>query len=302
LLGSSGDETLLGSSGDDKMDVNASTLQMLNQAYVEQGVSGVVDFIKPKIQSWVKELRENPKAAKRAETNIREFVASIAADYVDPQTGEPRLTGPVLDVATSFGPLGVGLGIIRRIGRSQIKLSDDVLVRAAANSNRGTLRDVTHVISKADAKKVAQLRKKRLTRRDGSRVDLSNMSDSDILRSIKPVSLKKAFGSAELNAAEKAGAKFTEKPSYLSDIKVGLSNKDVVKIENEIGYKLNSYKLSDVVEKYKGKVYPQGDLNIGALKNDDQMFILWDPPTNSRYLVDRSGATSYIRNWAKIGE
>jgi len=120
----------------------------------------------------------------------------------------------------------------------------------------------------------------------------------------KKISMMEAFGSQEMNDIADIGIKLQEKPGYLSEITTGMSSSQIPDVEKAIGYKLNSYNLADVVKKpdfvAADEIYPQGELIKSALKNDDQMFILWDPETKARYLVDRTGASSYIRNWTKI--
>jgi len=120
----------------------------------------------------------------------------------------------------------------------------------------------------------------------------------------KKISMMEAFGSQEMNDIADIGIKLQEKPGYLSEITTGMSSSQIPDVEKAIGYKLNSYNLADVVKKpdfvAADEIYPQGELIKSALKNDNQMFILWDPETKARYLVDRTGASSYIRNWTKI--
>jgi len=117
-------------------------------------------------------------------------------------------------------------------------------------------------------------------------------------------SMMEEFGSQEMNDIADIGIKLQEKPGYLSEITTGMSSSQIPDVEKAIGYKLNSYNLADVVKKHGKKTptssYATRHFVADALKNDDQMFILWDPETKARYLVDRTGASSYIRNWTKI--
>jgi len=119
-----------------------------------------------------------------------------------------------------------------------------------------------------------------------------------------PFSLRETFGSFEMNTLYDLGHTMHEKPDYFSDIKDTIGSRDIKEIEEAVGYKLNSYNIDDVLSPsvFKGQLikHPQNDLKPEALKYNDQMFILWDPKTKDRYLVDRTGAKKYIRHWTKI--
>lgn len=125
-------------------------------------------------------------------------------------------------------------------------------------------------------------------------VDISKM---------KKVPLYKAFGGPEYSSIRDAGFKFDEKPDYFESIKSEINVRDLPKIEQLIGRKLNSYKAEDLLDRYKdGSFYPQvPDTKFENLKDpDEETFIVWFPETNDRFLVNRTGATKYIRMWAHL--
>ena len=118
-------------------------------------------------------------------------------------------------------------------------------------------------------------------------VDVSNL---------EPVPLYKAFGGREYGNILDAGFNFTEKPSEFSDVEAEINVRDLAKIQELIGRKLNSYQASEILSRN----FPLSDAKFPNLKQDEETFIVWFPQSNNRYLVNRTGATKYIRMWARL--
>ena len=124
-------------------------------------------------------------------------------------------------------------------------------------------------------------------------VDTSNM---------KKIPLHHVFGDSEFSAILDAGYDFQEKPDYFEDIKKTINVRDVPKIEGLIGRKLNSYQAGQILLPSKRGTYgPQSSADWSVLKDpNERTFIVWFPKTNERFLVNRTGATKYIREWARL--
>ena len=121
----------------------------------------------------------------------------------------------------------------------------------------------------------------------------------------KPISLREAFGGAEYNTARDMGLEFMEKPSSMEDIMTLINPRQIPMLEEALGRSLNTYNRDDIVRPGRGskEFWPLGDIKPENLRSsDEEMFILRDPETNERHLVDRTGANSYIRMWSKIGD
>ncbi len=141
----------------------------------------------------------------------------------------------------------------------------------------------------------------------------------------KQVSLMSVFGGREQQALDSVGINFIEKPMSFSSIDnrvadgQGVSARQIKKLEELIGRKLQSYNAYDVLDinPVYGMDHPQTNANFNATKGEET-FILWFPPNpqidnwytkrnkypsitpNSRYLVNNTGASKYIRNWIKL--
>jgi len=119
---------------------------------------------------------------------------------------------------------------------------------------------------------------------------------------IKPLSMLQAFGSREMAAADEAGIKLTEKPSYWDDfegdgyaVKNNLDEVKLKRLEKTVG-KLKTYSGKDI---YGTDTKPRGPLAKVAKMPDEDMFIVkFDD--GSRYVADQTGANTYIRMWQKI--
>lgn len=118
-----------------------------------------------------------------------------------------------------------------------------------------------------------------------------------------PMTMMQAFGSEEMNILHKVGIKLTEKPSYWEDFEEdGFAAKDNIhelklkKAEKALGGKFRVYKGTDIygpVDKPKG---PLATMKSGVRPN---MFII-EFDDGSKYLVDVTQASTYIRMWQKI--
>lgn len=129
-------------------------------------------------------------------------------------------------------------------------------------------------------------------------------TDQKPINTSKPttVPLYKAFGQAEYVQMREAGFNFDEKPDYFDSIKSEINVRDLPKISQLIGGKLNSYEAVNILTKYKdGKFYPLLDAKFENLKNpEEETFIVWLPESNQRFLANRTGAKTYIRMWARL--
>ena len=123
---------------------------------------------------------------------------------------------------------------------------------------------------------------------------------------IQTVDMATAFGSPGLNAVEKGlGVSFAEKPESFRQLDADeptwdrryrtINDIDLARISRDYG-KLNTYSFNDIwghdistpCAYLRGAVVPTEDTFI-VINNRGQ-----------RYLVDRTGAQSYIRNWIRI--
>ncbi len=150
------------------------------------------------------------------------------------------------------------------------------------------------------------------------------------------ISMAQAFGGREYAAMDEVGIKFIEKPSSFSYINRGGPDSDryvnvrqIKELENLIGRKLQSYNAFDILQFRQMKTprghttgwtdHPETDADFSKLKQNDETFILWFPPgeteiekwhtarhkisdvpVNKRYLVNRTGASKYIRMWVAL--
>lgn len=140
------------------------------------------------------------------------------------------------------------------------------------------------------------------------------------------IPLHKAFGSPEYADLVDAGVRFVEKPSSFSYIDKGgpdrdrrVSSRDLKNVEEKIGRKLQSYNAYDVLKiQLPHYDHPLVDADFSKTKGEET-FILWFPPNpeidnwfkkrlqsfpsitpNSRYLVNKTGASKYIRMWVAL--
>jgi hypothetical protein len=120
---------------------------------------------------------------------------------------------------------------------------------------------------------------------------------------LKKASLLSAFGSVPLNILHDAGIHFLEKPNYWEDLERAsekyhpLSEIELKKVKNllaKAGIKLKEYSAKDLWDKE-----PRGPLVKPLNSPQDTIFIV-KLDNGNRYLVDKSGATSYFRMWALI--
>lgn len=123
------------------------------------------------------------------------------------------------------------------------------------------------------------------------------------MKQIKGRELKKFMGLSDeyIDAEEKGGIRFFEKPTYFEDIDASISSSQLNDLQEVLGRKLNTYNINDILADPK---QPLSDLMHQNLKDEDQIkgssFIVWDPDKEARYLANTSGANSYIRMWTGI--
>ena len=141
----------------------------------------------------------------------------------------------------------------------------------------------------------------------------------------RQISMMQAFGGREQQALDSIGINFVEKPSEFAGIDNReadgqvVSSRQIKKLGELIGRKIESYDAYHVlaINPSTGMDHPQVDANFNNTQGEET-FILWFPPNpkidkwytsrnkypsimpNSRYLVNRTGASKYIRNWIKI--
>jgi hypothetical protein len=124
---------------------------------------------------------------------------------------------------------------------------------------------------------------------------------------LKPISMLQAFGSKHLAAAENMGIKLAEKPDYWDDFEeYGFAAKNnfneikLKKLEKAIG-KLKTYRGVDIYGKTTFGDKPRGPQARTIFMPPENMFIVkFDDGT--RYVADKTGAMTYIRNWQKIND
>jgi hypothetical protein len=118
----------------------------------------------------------------------------------------------------------------------------------------------------------------------------------------KELTMLQAFGSHEMNVLHDAGIKLAEKPDdwnafegsgYLA-AKYVHPMFTVARAEKALGGKFKVYTSKEIY----GGDKPSGPLANVKTMPEEHMFIV--DFGKSKYLADRTGARTYIRNWAKI--
>lgn len=123
-------------------------------------------------------------------------------------------------------------------------------------------------------------------------------------KEVKPeaITMLQAFGSKEMGILHDAGIKLAEKPSYWDDFEGdGYAAEkyvhpmfSIARAEKKLGGRFKVYTGKELY----GVTKPKGPLVSVKTMPEEHMFIV--DFGDSKYLADRSGASSYIRNWAKI--
>jgi hypothetical protein len=107
--------------------------------------------------------------------------------------------------------------------------------------------------------------------------------------------------SDELIDIKDAGGNFYEKPSRFDDITTSINSSQLKGLEEASNTKFNTYNINEVLDQPS---FPLSDLKKQNLKPEDQVrgasFIIFDPAKEKRYMVNTSGADSYIRNWSNL--
>ena len=125
--------------------------------------------------------------------------------------------------------------------------------------------------------------------------DVISMNTRKVIKP-EPMSMLQAFGSDQANIINSLGISLVEKPSYWEDLK-GIGDLNLAKLSKLLkrsGYNLKTYSTKDIYG-----MDPKGPQSSVLKMPPEEMFIIQFMNGN-RYLVDRIGARSYIRNWAKI--
>ena len=170
-----------------------------------------------------------------------------------------------------------------------------------------------------------------VTTQHGTKMKINEIDDNVIQgpwkkkEPAKKIPVHRAFGGPEYADLVDAGVRFIEKPSSLSYIDRGgpdgdrhVSSKDLKNVEEKIGRKLQSYNAYDILKiQLPHYDHPQVDADFSKTKGEET-FILWFPSNpkiddwfkirnaypsiiaNSRYLVNRTGASKYIRMWVAL--
>ena len=118
---------------------------------------------------------------------------------------------------------------------------------------------------------------------------------------IESVSLTQAFGASDSQVLEQLNIVLREKPSSFSELEYTtphyrpLGEFDIHRINRALGYTLDEIMVYDIYDRMPR--YPMDQVERMPL--NEHVFII-DFDDGRRYLVDRSGASSYIRHWAKI--
>lgn len=137
------------------------------------------------------------------------------------------------------------------------------------------------------------------------------------IQNAEPISMAQAFGSEAYNVLANAGIKFHEKPSYWSDLERSAlgehGQKRVEKVLADAGIKLEEYPAWQLypIDDMDPDDYVRGPLQTVENMPEQKVFIIYDLPYSDlrhgvqdprvgTFLVDRQGASSYIRFWRQI--
>jgi hypothetical protein len=115
---------------------------------------------------------------------------------------------------------------------------------------------------------------------------------------LEPKSVMQATGSDEINALSGLNKKMCEKPGYwseLSDDDCTIDEVAVKRLEKALKKTLPVYTGHDVYGPAGRPKNPQAEVRTMP---SEMMFII--DIDGDRYLVDRTGANSYIRSWLRI--
>lgn len=139
---------------------------------------------------------------------------------------------------------------------------------------------------------------------DVTKVDFKNkraLGDDGLPKGAVKVSMMQAFGSPELAALDEAGVKLTEKPSSWEAFEEGeyaaernIHQVKLKRIEKILG-KLPTYTAKEI---FGSDMKPRGPLANATFPAERMFIVAFNDDT--RYLVDTTGANTYIRFWQKI--
>ena len=137
------------------------------------------------------------------------------------------------------------------------------------------------------------------------------------MQNAKPISMAQAFGSEAYNVLADADIHFTEKPSYWSDLErdaLGeIGQKRVEKVLAAAGIKLETFPAWQLypIDEMNPDDYVNSPLQTVENMPEPKVFIIHElpysdlqrgvrEPREGTFLVDRQGASSYIRFWRQI--
>lgn len=137
------------------------------------------------------------------------------------------------------------------------------------------------------------------------------------VQNAKQISLAQAFGSEAYNVLANAGVKLHEKPSYWSDLdRTKMGEHGLKRIETILadeGIELEEYAGWEIfsINPDSSSSYVKGPMQRVENMPDPKVFIIYDLPYSDErrgveepqigtFLVDRTGASSYIRFWRQI--
>jgi len=134
------------------------------------------------------------------------------------------------------------------------------------------------------------------------------------MQNAKKISMAQAFGSEAYNILADAGIKFHEKPSYWQDLEskaIGeIGQKKVENLLKQAGVGLEEYAAWEIysIDPDSQYAHIKGPLQTVENMPDPKVFVIYDLPYKGSegeikvgtFLVDRQGASSYIRFWRQI--
>jgi hypothetical protein len=119
---------------------------------------------------------------------------------------------------------------------------------------------------------------------------------------MQPMSMSQAFGSEEYNILDQVGIKFTEKPWSFEDLDdEAISEIEVAKAKKALrqnGYELKTYPSKKIFGFGKKPIH-SGPMKDVKWKPEENVFII-QFDNGDQYIVDKQGASAYIRFWRAI--
>jgi hypothetical protein len=229
-------------------------------------------------------------------------------------SGNGKLTAHILQPGTG----SKGIYDLETIGKGQQGVAEGEVIRPDFSRGKGV--ENPNITAPKGYDRFEVDGKKIIGIKNGKKTIISTTSDERLTRELvmiynggkastdlKPISMLQAFGSKQLAAAENMGIKLAEKPDYWEDFEeYGFAAENnfneikLKKLEKAIG-KLKTYRGVDIYGKTAFGDKPRGPQVRTIFMPPEDMFIVkFDDGT--RYVVDKTGAMTYIRNWQKIND